>query len=163
MSRQPEKVDIDKVKQEAEISWTAHPMKRKPAVTAAVSAFIVLCAMLVYYIIDSRGFAILAAVVLFASLTKFYFPTTYFFTPEAIYIKTMTQTLKKPWSLFRSYYPDRNGVLLSPFVEPSRLENFRGLYVMFEGNREDVMAYIKDRANKQKTDEAANENQKDEV
>ncbi len=162
MSTQQEKVDLDKVKQEAELSWTAHPMKRKPLVTVMVSAFILLCAMLVYYIIDSRGFAILAAVVLFASLAKFYFPTTYFFTPDAIYVKTTTQTLRKPWSLFRSYYPDRNGVLLSPFLEPSRLENFRGLYVMFEDNRQDVMAYIKNRAKPAESDSVAQRNEKDE-
>jgi hypothetical protein len=161
MSTQPEKIDINKVRREAELYWTCHPMKRKPLVSVIVTVFIVVCAMLVYYVVESRGFAILAAVILFASLAKFYFPTTYYFTPEAIYIRTTMQTLKKPWSLFRSFYPDRNGVLLSPFVEPSRLENFRGLYVMFEKNSEDVMAYINSRAKANDPGRAACGNQKD--
>jgi hypothetical protein len=35
-------------------------------------------------------------------------------------------------------------VLLSPFAEPSRLENFRGLYVMFEGNRDAVTKFVQE-------------------
>jgi hypothetical protein len=59
------------------------------------------------------------------------------------------QTLNKDWSQFRSCYPDKNGILLSPFAHPSRLENFRGLYLMFEGNRDAVTACVKGRLAKQ--------------
>ncbi len=125
------------------LEWTCHPVKRNPLVSLLVSLFLVAVIVIVYYITASRLFGILAALIMFASLAKFYFPTTYRMTPEGITIKTTTQTLHKPWSTYRSYYPDKNGVLLSPFLQPSRLENFRGLYVMFAGNREEVLSYIK--------------------
>ena len=49
----------------------------------------------------------------------------------------------KPWSDFRSFYADRNGVLLSPFARPSRLENFRGVYVRFgDSKRHEILDFI---------------------
>ena len=36
-------------------------------------------------------------------------------------------------------------MFLSPFVEPSRLENFRGLYLMTEKNNEEVAEFIRAR------------------
>jgi hypothetical protein len=54
-------------------------------------------------------------------------------------------TRRFTWDQFRSYYPDRNGVLLSPFVRPSRLENFRGFYLRFDGQSEDVLRVVKER------------------
>jgi hypothetical protein len=84
-----------------------------------------------------------------ASLAKFYFPTRYRLDDTGIMVKTMTQTLKKEWTLYRSCYPDKNGILLSPFAEPSRLENFRGLYLMFDNNRDDVTAFCRSHIGKQ--------------
>ena len=47
------------------------------------------------------------------------------------------------WDRIRSYVPDRYGVLLSPFAEPTRLAKFRGLSVQFSGNREEVLERIR--------------------
>ena len=46
--------------------------------------------------------------------------------------------------MFRSFYTDKNGVLLSPFIAPSRLENFRGLYITFDNNRDAVLDFVKE-------------------
>ncbi|MFQ6008506.1 MAG: hypothetical protein ACE5K8_06075, partial [Candidatus Zixiibacteriota bacterium] len=121
---------------EMSIEWTAHPVKRKPLVSVLVTFFIILVVVIVYYTMNSKTFAILAMVIMFVSLAKFYFPTTYRLTRDRITIKTMTQTLHKDWSIYRSCYPDKNGILLSPFVRPSRLENFRGIYLIFSNNRD---------------------------
>ena len=80
---------------------------------------------------------------LFASVAKFYFPTYFTLTEDEAIVKSSTQTIKRKWSEFRSYYPDKNGVLLSPFIDKSRLENFRGIYLIFGTNADDVMAIIK--------------------
>ena len=53
--------------------------------------------------------------------------------------------LIKPWDVFRSFYVDNNGVLLSPFAKPSRLENFRGVYVRFGENRSEVLDFIREK------------------
>lgn len=125
------------------LEWTTHPMRRKPLVSVVVTMFILLVSFVIFYSTDSRVFSLLALIVLFASLTKFYLPTKYTFTEKQIFVKTTTQTVKRNWSQYRSCYPDKNGVLLSPFLHASRLENFRGLYLIFADNEEAVMAFTK--------------------
>ncbi len=120
------------------LEWTVHPVKRRPWVSVAVSAFVVAVVALVRITTESQVFAVLAMVIMAASLAKFYFPTRYRLDSQGVTIKTTTQTLMKEWKLYRSCYPDKNGILLSPFATTSRLENFRGIYLMFQGNREAV-------------------------
>ncbi|MFZ1684593.1 MAG: hypothetical protein WAU88_10745 [Candidatus Zixiibacteriota bacterium] len=127
------------------LEWVSHPLKRSLAKSAGVSAVILLFAILVWTGTDSIFFTSLSIVVLVMALTKFFLPTGYKLTEQKIYVKSFTHTLVKEWKIYRSYYPDKNGILLSTFAGPSRLENFRGLYLLFEGNRDQVIAYVKAR------------------
>jgi hypothetical protein len=139
------------------IEWTSHPVKRRPLVSALATMFLTLVAAVVFFATDSLGFALLALVVLFASLARFYFPTSYRLSDRRITVKTVTQTLHKEWSLYRSCYVDKNGILLSTFTRPSRLENFRGLFLLFANNREEVTAFVRARLSGDgKTDNIAN-------
>lgn len=135
------------------VQWHIHPVTRRPWVSTAVTFVILLFAALVFYSTDSKLFTVFSLVVLAASLAKFYFPTTYRLTSNAVQVKTTTQTLTKQWSLFRSYWPDKNGVLLSPFPVASRLENFRGLYLIFGDNRDEVMRFIESKIPRPETGE----------
>ena len=124
-------------------------MRRRPWVTVLVTLFVMLCGVVVYIITDySRLFSALTLVALYMSLAKFYFPTKYVMNADGLTVRTTTQKIKKPWSMYRSFYPDQSGVLLSPFVEPTRLENFRGLYILFNDNRDEVLEFLKDRIKK---------------
>jgi len=130
------------------LAWTCHPMKRKPLAAAIATALIILIGVLVYLSTESRMFTVLALVILLLSLAKFYFPTEYRLSDRRIIVKTTTHTLVKEWPLYRSCWPDKNGILLSPFVEQSRLENFRGLFLLFDNNAEDVTAFVRARIGK---------------
>ena len=96
---------------------------------------------------------ILAFLILFGSLSSFYFPTHYRLTDKEITIKTKMQTITKKWSQYRTFYPDKNGVLLSPFVRPSRLENFRGIYIKFWYNKDEVVDFVRGQLEKAKAEE----------
>lgn len=136
---------VNSESEEILLDWVCHPAKRNKTVTIAVSVFIAILVAVVYYATFSVWFTILAFLILTGSLAGFYFPSHYQFTNSKIIIKTTMQTLEKKWSQYRSYYPDKNGVLLSPFGRPSRLENFRGIYIKFWNNKEEVMAIVKDK------------------
>lgn len=128
------------------LEWVCHPARKNRRVTALVSIFIAVVVVVVYFATDhSVLFSVLAFLVLTGSLASFYFPTRYKMTEDEIIIKTKMQTLVKKWSQYRTYYVDKNGVLLSPFVRRSRLENFRGIYIKFWYNKEDVVAFVKER------------------
>jgi hypothetical protein len=125
------------------LEWVSHPAKRKPLVTVMVSLFIAVLVIIVYYMTYSVWFSVLGFVILYGSLSAFYFPTRYRLTDDGIEVKTTFQRLQKKWSQYRTCYPDKNGILLSPFARPSRLENFRGLYLRFWYNRDEVVAFVR--------------------
>lgn len=146
-------------KVESALEWSCHPAKKNMKVTYLVTAFIIILIGVVYYATDySVLFAGLAVLILFGSLASFYFPTKYRLTENDIIIKTKMQKLSKKWSQYRSYYPDKNGVLLSPFVRPTRMENFRGLYIKFWFNRDEVVAFVKERLKSGKEEKEEKEN-----
>lgn len=136
---------LDNDDEGATLAWATHPIRRKPITAVLVTVFILAVGFLVFISTESRAFGTLALVVLFASLAKFYMPTKYLLSDKRIMVKSTTQTVSKNWSNFRSFYPDKNGVLLSPFIQPSRLENFRGMYLIFENNRDEVINFIRSR------------------
>lgn len=129
--------------EEGSIEWICHPAKRNLRTTILVTAFLMVVVAVVYFAASSVWFGILAFIFLFGSLASFYFPTRYKMSEKEIVIKTKAQTLVKKWSQYRTYYPDKNGVLLSPFARKTRLENFRGTYIRFESNREEVVNFVK--------------------
>lgn len=124
------------------LEWTCHPAKKNRKKTILVTAFIAVVVLAVYFWTYSAFFTILAILILTGSLAAYYFPTHYTFTEDEIIIRTTTQRLVKKWAQYRSYYPDKNGVLLSPFVRPSRLENFRGVFIRFSDNKDEVVGYV---------------------
>ena len=139
----PENIE-DLEKEGPILEWTTHPLRRKPLVAMLVTVFILVVGLLVFITTASKVFGTLALVVLFASLAKFYMPTRYRLSNRRVMIKTTTQTIYKDWSRFRSFYPDKNGILLSPFIQPSRLENFRGTYLIFENNKDEVIRFVRE-------------------
>lgn len=125
------------------LQWVSQPAKSRPRVAVVVGVFIVVLVFLSYLLTESPVFAGVAAVILWGSLSQFYLRTTFEFTEKKVRVKYLVNKIEKEWSQYRSFYVDKNGVLLSPFVRPSRLENFRGLYVRFADNRDEVVAIVK--------------------
>ena len=135
--------EADGISEAPLLEYRCHPAARNIAITVLTTIFVIVCVILVWLISYSPLLTVLGVLILFGSLAGFYFPTRYYFYNDYFVVRTLVQSLKKEWNLYRSYYPDKNGVLLSPFAHPSRLENFRGLYVKFAGNRDQVMGIIR--------------------
>ncbi|MFH2054956.1 MAG: hypothetical protein ABIJ61_03270 [bacterium] len=128
------------------LQWTCHPVKHKPILlTVFVVLFLTLLVALTYHWTESGLFTLVVALVLWGSLSQYFLPVSFSFNELDVSVKYTTHKITKGWNLFRSYYVDKNGVLLSPFVRPSRLENFRGLYIRFSGNKNEVLAIVKDK------------------
>ena len=125
------------------IKWSCHPVKRRPLLSVGITLLVLFIIAMVFNTTQSLFFGLLAFIIMFVSLAKFYFPTHYRLSENEVTVKTTTQTLTKNWSEFRSFYPDKNGILLSPFAQPSKLENFRGLFIMFNENSAAVTAFVK--------------------
>lgn len=133
--------------------WTTLPLTRNWKKSAAVILFLSILFLLVYYWIHSVVFVFIIMLMMIGSLSGFFFPTEYELNSKGVIVKSLFVKNEKPWSHFRSFYPDKNGILLSPFPRPSRLENFRGLYIRFENNRDQVIEYVKKRFTVERAEE----------
>ncbi|HEX9917220.1 MAG TPA: hypothetical protein VGB16_05735 [candidate division Zixibacteria bacterium] len=118
------------------LNWKVHPFKRNKKVSIGVILLLFLVWGIVYLATGSLLFLAIAVVMLLGSLSGFFLPTEYEFYTNKIKVKYFLASLEKEWKNYRSFYIDKNGVLLSPFKEPSRLENFRGVYLRLDRNSE---------------------------
>ncbi len=138
---------------EIRLEWIAHPAKQRPLAAVTVAIFILLVGFGVYSWTFSPLFTAFAVIVLAGSLAGFYFPTRYRLYDSYIEVKYTVTSMKREWHQFRTYWPDRNGVLLSPFPHKSRLENFRGLYLRYgQGDKGKILEMIKSKVEKRGDD-----------
>lgn len=124
------------------MNWQSLPYKEHPRRTVFLIIFLILFTCGIYF---SFGlyWAVLSLVFLCASVNSYFLPTNYLMNESGITIKGVVLGKTKKWSEFRSCYKDKNGILLSPFDKPTRLENFRGIYIRFNKNAEEVTKFIK--------------------
>lgn len=128
----------------AALVWTSFPAAENKVKAALVSVFLV--ALLTFiHITFGRGWFLIAFLLLGGSVAPYFAITRYTMTDDEVVAHHLFFTARKPWSAFRSYYVDSRGVLLSPFPGPSRLENYRGLYLRFGQERDEVVRFVKAR------------------
>jgi hypothetical protein len=127
-------------------SWTSFPAAENKPKALLVGLFLIALFVFIYVSFGTMWLAV-SLLLLGSSVVPFFAVTRYRMTDEEVEAFHFFHTVRKPWSSFKSYYEDRRGVLLSPFDRPSRLENYRGLYLRFGDRREEVMAFVKKKVN----------------
>lgn len=84
-----------------------------------------------------------AAVALLLSLADFLFPVRYVVTAEGASSRALVKGAEIKWADVKRCYVDEFGVKLTPLDRVSRLEAFRGVYLRFGGNEDEVIAAVK--------------------
>lgn len=127
------------------LTWRSHPARERPIAAILVVVFIILVTLVIYEIMDrSVLMAAIGGAILVVSLSTFFFPTTFTVDEKRVVIKYMFSAKDRNLSAFRKYYPGMRGVLLSPYLSPSRLENFRGFYLRYgKDNKAEVDEFVK--------------------
>jgi len=125
------------------LSWTVHPLVENLRKSILLGVFLTLLFIGIYWGFQSIYIALLSAIFLLGSLYKYFLPFHHNCEADKLIITSCCYRLERPWDTFRSFYVDRNGVLLSPFAHRTRLENFRGVYVRFgKHSPEEVIDFI---------------------
>ena len=127
------------------LTWKSHPAKERPLAAVLVILIISMLLLAVYYITEKNILMlVIAALIMLISLSSFFFPTIYYIDRKKVLIKYQYTVKERNLSAFRTCYPEQKGILLSPFISPSRLENFRGFYLRYgKNNKSEVDAFIK--------------------
>ncbi len=125
------------------LSWTVHPFVENRWKSVLLSLFLALLLLGIYWGFQSVAIALLSGIFLIGSLYKYFLPFHHQCEADRLIITSCCYKLERSWETFRSFYVDANGVLLSPFARPTRLENFRGVYVRFgKHTPEEVINFI---------------------
>jgi hypothetical protein len=132
------------------LKWSSHPIKRRTVVSILVVLFLLVVWLVVYVTTSSLLLTGLAVVIMSVSMSSFFLPTRYELDQKKVKIRFFFTNREREWSAFRSFYVDKNGVLLSPFAQPSRLENFRGVYLRFSRNKDQVVDFVRSKIGERK-------------
>lgn len=123
------------------LKWKSHLCMEHPRKTVFLIIFL-LAIWVGVYLTSGPFWLFIAILFLGGAVLPFFLPTYYHLHNDGIEVKGAVMKKKKSWADFRSCYPGKNGVLLSPFAKPSRLENFRGTYLRFNNNKDEVTEFI---------------------
>jgi len=81
--------------------------------------------------------------VLGVSVAPFFVPTRYRLGEEGVEVARPWGTRRRAWSEFRAVRSGGELVLLSPSERRSWLDNIRGTTLQLEGNRDEVLDYVR--------------------
>ncbi len=126
------------------VEWHSYPV-RENRKKALLAVFFLLFFWSSIYFTLGLFWLLISLLLLGGSVLPFFTVTRYKLDGEGVTVKKPFYTIRRGWGHFRSYYPDGNGILLSPFSEPSRLENFRGLYIRYpiqEDQKEKILKFL---------------------
>ncbi len=129
----------------AELAWTSHPLKQSLRKSLLLAGVLLLTGVAIYLNTGAVSWALGSMGLLLLGVHDFILPTRYRMTTEVAESRSLGYRRNKRWSALRSYHADKNGVLLSPFPTPTRLDTFRGLYIRYSGNKAEVLAFVRDR------------------
>jgi len=133
------------------LSWRYHPAAKDKARTALVASVILAFGFFVLWYSQSIIFAFLAVLILTASLGVFFFPTKYTLNEDGLTVEFLGTKQLKKWSGFVRAEPEKNGIFLSPFARKNFLEHYRGIFVRYDGNKEEVDRFVLNALSKKET------------
>ena len=93
--------------------------------------------------VGSLLMTMVAGSILIASLNSFYLPTTYRIDHDGASWKRLSRGRTIEWSRVRLVSDEKEGLFLSPFGGRTMMENFRGLYLPYRANRDEILRVVR--------------------
>ena len=126
------------------IRWVSLPLRdERPAKSALLLAIVAATAALAAW--QGWFYGLLAVVLQFILLGPYFLPCRFEISQRGVKKRFFLFSRERPWSQYKRYVSQRDGVFLSTFAAPSRLDSFRGDFVRFSRatDRERVMALVR--------------------
>ena len=126
------------------MEWQVHLSKRNPQKVAGIVLAALMAAFGGWLLLRSPLFAILGVIFILGATTDFWMPIRYRLDETGASLKCGVSQTAIEWPKVKVVTESEEGVKLSPLTNPnSRLEAFRGVFLRFENNREEVLAKIR--------------------
>ncbi|MCS6950713.1 MAG: hypothetical protein RMM06_05310 [Armatimonadota bacterium] len=124
------------------LQWTIHLLRRHPEKAWKAGAVMLLASVLVGVAFRSVGMGVLALVLLWLATRDYWLPVRYYVSDKGAGVRYLGAVYDITWDRVRYVTTTTEGVKLSPLPPRSRLEPFRGVYLRFADNREQVLEAI---------------------
>lgn len=140
------------------VVWIAHPARSRPRDLALVATVFFLTLAGALTMTESVFLTAVAAVVLVAGVAPFLFPTEYKIDDWGLEARGLFRTRARPWSELRRLEVGPGAALVSPLARRSRLDRYRGIYLLFDSaDRDRVVAALRARFETSDADGGARE------
>ena len=123
------------------LEYTSWPLRDDFPRSLALVAAIAGTAVAVGASFEGAEWAVASFVLLVLALGRYFVRTRYVLNSDGVRVRVLGRERFRPWSEVRAIYPHRDGVHLSPFASPSPLDPFRGMFVRFASNRQEVIEF----------------------
>jgi hypothetical protein len=124
------------------LQWTVHLLRQRPQKAWGAAGVMVLAALLVGMAFRSAGMGLLALVLLWLATRDYWLPVRYSVSEKGAGVRYLGAVYDIPWERVNYVTVTAEGVKLSPLPPRARLEPFRGVYLRFADNREQVLEAI---------------------
>lgn len=131
------------------MEWQVHLSRKNPEKLAAVGLAAALAGLGGWLLLKSPFFGILGVLFILGSTTDFWLPVRYRLDENGASLKCGVSQTVIEWGQVRQVVESDQGVKLSPLTGNSRLEAFRGIFLRFADNRDEVLAKIRSHTEEQ--------------
>ncbi|MEE2874680.1 MAG: hypothetical protein VX893_17430 [Candidatus Latescibacterota bacterium] len=126
------------------IRWQVHPLRWEPPVKSALLAGLILASAASAAIgFEHWLYGAFSLIVLVIALSRYFFPTLYALNGEGFVSAHLGLSRRRSWAEFQRVDEHRDGVFLGPFTRSGRLDSFRGVFLRFHQNRDEVVYFVR--------------------
>lgn len=125
------------------LSWRSWPLADDAPRSFLLVAVTIGVCVLVGVAFGGIGYGLLAAGMLAVALGRYFLPTRFELSESGVTVRFCGQTRHMDWSDVGRVVVQEAGVFVSPFAAPSRLDSFRGVFVRFVGNGDEVVTFVR--------------------
>lgn len=125
------------------LTYTIFPMRESLVKSLIFWIVVVFTIWGVWLNVGSLLLTIIAGAILILSLSSFYLPTIYRIDSNGVMWKRLTGSRSIQWQRVRRVSDERDGMFLSPFAGRTMMENFRGIYLPYRSNHDEISALVK--------------------
>lgn len=131
-------------------SWQSFPLKDYPKKSVFLIAFLFVMSYAVYtYVVIPLAIPIffyyLGLTLFLLELSPWFVPTSYEFFDYKFRVIYPFYKVEKRYDDFKAFYADKTGIMLTPYVRPSRMDRFRGQSLRFsrtKAEKEQLLTFL---------------------
>jgi hypothetical protein len=133
------------------LEWRIWLVAQRPSKAIGAAAIMVAGALLTAIGTGKLVLGLVALVLLWLATREFFLPVHYRLTKDGAWAEGFMSSYFIPWVRVKACHVGKEGLKLSPFGRKNRFEPFRGVYLRFAGNKEEVVEIVSNLAREKQT------------